>query len=792
MPDATPSPPQVSALVPNAPSATPAPATPAPVAEVAAAYAEPISPATAKRFPHLKTFTGHILIGGRTTQVVLAGVGPADDPTRWQPAGLAVFQKRGARWERSHALGAFDLRRDGRDGRPYRASAVDVGVDAEKGLAFATFVFTSGASPRMTASYRLDGERLAVELGALKPSDRQEPGTTPWSMRLRATGISHLVPPTDEYGPMRGTPYLVRYRGDDVIALIGHRPFDVDDAVAETTLTPARAPGVKATPEGFDLLIGRQAAARVGARHAQIRACAAALKLSAGACKEQVPTGEATLTLASDDVGGAQVAQPVYVFDADGRVRAYTALFAGESMTVAMPAASPLRLADTRSGRMFAGLEPWTPDPGKAATLALPPRSSGRVRVNAPAHGGAAVLTLNRLDQPRGEGAVLEIVAPAGTRRLSPATFLVESWPLELRLVAGGYAAELSTGGEGTFCSFRMQVRDGRPAEYECPKTTYTTGIPGADAARLADLATLTPAAAVARWQRLLGVSLVAVDQPAGSGGAVYALRAVDPDSGMELSFAPATKELAERWAETPEAKSDEPLPAFAALVRGSDANQGVLELSCPVDGMAPFEYDFLAQQLKPDALRLFGCMHGSVQTEWLELVGRMTGRRGSAYALTAVPALEGLVHGAFYPRLALPADASGTPASAAWVGALRAGRHVLGAGASVEVKAWERPGANHHILTVDVATTPEIRARHLVVYTERGQLLKKALEPRAPTTQTQKVDITLPHGAQFIRIELRGTARRASVSQLFDRGAGVLLATTNFLDVRPARGTPP
>ena len=69
------------------------------------ALAEPISPATVARFPHLAPFQGLVLLGGSRMQVVLAGVSTsglaslgADE--LWQPGVIAFVERRhdGSGW----------------------------------------------------------------------------------------------------------------------------------------------------------------------------------------------------------------------------------------------------------------------------------------------------------------------------------------------------------------------------------------------------------------------------------------------------------------------------------------------------------------------------------------------------------------------------------------------------------------------------------------------------------------------------------------------------------------------
>jgi hypothetical protein len=759
------------------------------------AYAEPISPATLRMFPHLAELQGHVLLGGRTTQVVLSGVPANGSADPWQSAMVAAYVRQGGAWRPLGALGAVDLR-SGSNGLLYVPVGINLGLDAERGVALASVVYAArgsapGASGKLV-SFRLDavGNILAVQLDETSGA---------WSLRFRSRAASDIAGPEVEVAGQRGSRYLLRYRQAEVAALVLYRPSSVTESTAGTVLEPLREAGGGTRPsrEGFELLLGRNAAARLHARVAALEACLqparAGGKAAAASCETAPAAAVATLTLTlpAGDGGGGDVPQPVHLFDQAGREVSYTALYAGESMALQLPVNQPLYLADTRLGRALGDGTPVLLAPGDAPVVALPQRAAGRLTVALEASDAApAIVTLHRLDAPGGDAYDLGGKIPAGALRLGPTTYWVTRPRVELAVVAGSYQVEARSGDAGGACSARVAVpRDGSAiASCALSRGPALEGDAGIDV----DLASGDWPIASQAMRRALGLDWVARRAgEATSQGAIPALAVADPGTGLTLQYLPAPASLAAAWArESRAARGGDVLARFAAFARGSGATggerSGLLELGCPSPGVDLAEYETLARRLDVDAVRLFGCREGLASTELMALYARLHVRRQGRLLLTSVSALDLAAVGPYYPRLVLD---RGTPPAATAEGllaGLRTRNYTLSSGALVRIgrlsAAAAKAGRRRLTVEVDMAVDPDIRVRELLIHTEAGQVHREPLgESAAQNTPPRRLDLEIPEGSRWIRAELRGASRRFAASQLFDRSGGLLLSTTTF-----------
>jgi hypothetical protein len=686
-------------------------------------------------------------------QVVLAGVAPEEDGRGWQAAVLAAFERHGEQWRRVVALGAMDLAPVAAADARLRAVGVDVGVDAARELAFASFVYGEPGGRRALITYRLDGrDRLSLVFDDMTPS-----ATPPlWKARLRSDEAGDVAGPA---GPA-GLGYVVRTSARDAAALVGYRPFAVARERGETTLTPVVGATVQRPPvEGLELLLGRGAGLAAPGRAASLERClgdatragaakgrplvlgdTAKLDLTSG-CAPLPGLGQLTVAVGEDDAGRSESPQPVFVFGSDGIPVAYAALFAGESATAAL-APGAYRLADTLSGRLLLGRDGAAPAALAAdatVRVELAPRQSGRVRLTAPG-GGPAVVVVQRFDRSAADAGVIAPPPPERASALGGGAFLVHRWPFELTLLTGGYDMQVASGPRGAFCRVRWVVREGQPQEVICPKAPVDAGA-SPDAWTFADLAfdgtaygdpnTYKTAAGV-DWLVAPAGSPQAADLAQARNGWLPGLRVEDPATGQALSLVPATPNLRAGWREATRRHPPDPLGAFARFVRERNAS-GLLELSCPPPGASP---DELARQLKrlaPDALRVVGCATGPATTDVLAVVGQVTAQRGSPLLLTAVPALDYAPYGPYLPRLTLrTADLGRQSPLAGFVQALKRGRYGVGSGAALAVSDPVAKSADEVQVTVEYALAAGVTARYVDVYTERGLLRRHMLPPTA------------------------------------------------------------
>lgn len=796
--------------VPPSPPPPPIPAAKTPPPQ---ALAEPISPATASRFPHLAQYQGHVLLAGPDIQVVLAGVPPRALVTPWRPAILAAFLRSAGddnAWTMQRALGAVDLRNSA--GPDFQPLAVDLGTDPEQGAAFATFIYAveSQKTLRQLVTYKLDVEsgRLALAFDDYAEGENPTKAAHKWHVRLRADGAEFIVPKATEWGGLKGQSHLVAYAGADVLGLVAYRAFRAEVPAAaggdQAMELQPQSTGKELQPiEGYEFLLRRAAAAKTLRRVDDVRECLhGAFRPKALprpearhawilGCGTDAPKTALALSSPAKDIGGATVSQPVFVFASDGSMLQYTALYAGETQELDLPHSVSLQLADTAQGRLLGDLEPFLLSRGERKAIELPTRPSGRLRLDLSGDKAAAVLSVRRLDARAGEDGVLSLeTAGATAAKLDHGSWLVKGWPVQLDLVKGAYEIEVARGDQGIFCRLRVRVRPGEPVARRCAKSSAED-----KGAFYADLsfagANLEPriygAALGVDWMaRPLTVeTLRAVAKNPRDEQLLPVLRAVDEATGVPLQLIPGTPALAQRWARVKPAMAQEVLPAFARMAR-AEARGAVLELGCPGRGVSLFEYELMAKRLVPDALRLFGCDGEATDAERLDLWTRLSVARREPIILTAASELD-RPGGLRFPRLALVEVGEGQDQMRHLLSSLAGNRVTISAGARVEIlglAASDKSGAAAKArgprtveATLRVVPTGTHAPVAVVLYTGSGMVKQESLALLNGPTDV-KSTFVLPDGALWLRAEV-STVPKGNGS---DKAR--ILATTGFVVV--------
>lgn len=718
------------------------------------AYAEPISPQTVQRFKHLKPYQGHLVLGGATLQVVLAGV-PAKEPAAgWQPAVLAVFELRDGYFQRSAALAGLDLNPLG-DAVLFPIG-VDLGTEKTAKLAFVTQVYAASEPKvgKQAMTWRFDAEQatLAMVMGEFGGAALKAPkGGHKWKIRLKGDGAGTVI----------GKGYWQRFADADVVTFFPYRHLNA--AATATSLELEPKPNEGSTLDGFELLLGRDAAGRTLARAASLEDCLFGTQKPRKPLKEEAKLGwilacqvsgmKATLRLVPSAADQSAALRPVYVFSGDGVPLLYTALDGSKDSTdLLLPVSGETyQLADTRHGRVVPGTTVIAPVDGQTKTVEVPALPSGLLRIAPGTSKAAAILTVRRFDRDGGSDAGIVAAGDGDSQlRLAKDRLLIRSWPADLELEAGGYQLTLSRGGDGTLCAFKTQIQANRRVVLACDKGKA----PGAKDAP--DQTYLDLAAAegrdlpLASMRQALGVDLLAepVDETGGRAAPLRVLRFEDDATGTVISFVPATAALAGRWEKQRKGLSHEDLTTrFVRLVRG-EGGPGIVELGCPGPGTSGFDYELLVQRVQPDAVRLFGCAGEARDGEWLALYDRLAASRRQPYLLTPESGLRATQSQP--PRLLLrsaPKTLQQKPETL--IRALLYGAYEIRAGGGVSLtKVTRTPKTG---MVADVAFEAESPAAMLALYGENGLIKEEKV------AASGQVSIPL-RGAEtsWLRAELR------------------------------------
>ena len=706
--------------------------------------AEPVSPQSVQRFPHLRPFIGHILLATPNLQVVLTGVAALTEPSPWQRAVEAVFVRQGQGWQAHAAWSGLDLRGPGVQEprqmpgsflygapkqpavQPWHALSVDIGRSEDPAAAYASFIFgrdSMGEKSPWVVTWRLgaSGDRLSVTFEASSPTGgapaKDATGVSGWLLRLHGHAALDLMAQS-RVAAGDSAAFAVRHGVNSSAAILGYQ---------ELALVPGAEPllGAKAESplpllDGYEFLLTAPAEATAWGRSALIHSClhgvdeprrfpTAAAKLDwLDSCIPQVKTGTVLLTMAADEKAPGLV-MPVYIFAANGRLLQAVMLGSNQrQLSVSLPPGSGYLLADTPAGRRIAATQPFAVTAGTVTAVALPPRPVGQLEVSwSPTKSAAARIIVESTtgddSSDRVEGGPVDdgphdpIAAQAPVQvRLSSNSWIVNRPRFRSSLLAGHYRVTVLNHG-GVICQQHVEVASGRVYELSCPAVVPLSW---PRVLALADLSLPSdgPPAGAETVRPLLaqtlGVSMLGVDDAPGlepdhgtaKAGEVNRLPVLRvSDAGQSLYFWPTTASLTKRWDLALRQAPVNPLQRFARFLQDEQAG-GVIELGCPAPGQSLREYTLLVEQFKPTAVRLIGCRSSVASTaEWLSLWAQLAAHALPPLLLTtdATAAIEA---GRPFPPL-LSFEASLAPESPALAAGLPDRRFNVSLGATAALR---------------------------------------------------------------------------------------------------------
>ena len=822
-----------------------------PVAD-SAIIAEPVSPQSVLRFPHLRPFIGHILLATANLQVVLTGVAALAEPSPWQRAVEAVFVRQGQGWQAHAAWSGLDLRAEPRQVeapplqgppkqpaiQPWHALSVDIGRSEDPAAAYASFIFgrdSMGEKSPMVVTWRLgaSGDRLSVTFEASNPTGRSPPkeatAVSAWRLRLHGQGALDLIAPS-RVAVGEPAAFALHYGVNSSAAILGYQKL-VFSPGAEPVLG-AKAESPRPLLDGYEFLLTPPAVATAWARSALIRSClqgvdeprrfpTAAAKLDwLDSCAPQVKTGAVLLTMAEDEKAPGLV-MPVYVFAANGQLQQALMLGANQrQLSVSLPPGSGYLLADTPAGRRIAATQPFAVTAGTVVTVALPPRPVGQLEVSWPPTKSAAARII--VESTTGDDSSDHVVGgpvadgphdPSASQaplqeRLSSRAWMVNRPLFRSSLLAGHYRVTVLNHGS-VICQQHAEVTPGRLYALSCPAVVP---LPWPRVLSLADLSlpsdgtatgaeTVRPLLAQALGVSVLGVngaSSLEPDHGTAKATGVSSLPMLSvSDAGQSLYFWPTTASLTKRWDLALRQTPVNRLQRFARFLQDEQAG-GVIELGCPAQGQSLREYTVLVEQFKPTALRLIGCRSSVASTaEWLSLWAQLAAQASPPLLLTA-DANAAIEAGRPFPPL-LSFEALLAPESPTLAAGLLDHRFNISLGATATLRGLvpaRRDGSKEanvipgvFDLTFSLFLIKASQQLELTVFTEHGKI-KRALLPTA-TTGSQLVSVAgLKLGkAAWLRVEVHGKPAGPQAAPAGEAQGDTLLAATQFVSISSLRG---
>lgn len=740
------------------------------------AYAKPITPDVVRGFPHLESFEGHFLIGHQTLQAVIAGVPSTTDKSPWQPSILRVFTLEN-RWKTSSAFGSLSISQNTLQPSPSPAVSIDAGASQDGKLAWVQIIYRPLGR---VGSDKIVRYEVSVDAAAVRV---RFPGNqSAWALKFGRGRGAYLLNKQEVHGGLEGHLFFSRYFDHESFYMLSYRPFLHKAELGEDIFKPerSRSSSQARSMEGYEFWFGIRESQGILWRLFAMKQCILGRESDLAGCMIKVPYGSASIKLSEADAGGKSLPLPMHVVDDSGQSILYAPLLAGEQIMLKLPTGREYSLSGSRRGKGWPTIGKIKPIVGQGVEVEIPPRFLGKASVSIRSDQEQAILQVTSLERAKGE----RVLFPEGSSPqnifLSPNSVLVKEWPATIALLEGEYELVLVRSGSEQLCKKRFTIDSRRQVDIECVPEAPSANrlVMTVDADLATPAGTMTPAER-RDFARVFGLQWLAGSAFEETPNTLPTRYANEAGTGLVL-----------RWLGPSDQLDREPTYLSNDIVQFSkwvSLNAGFTEMSCPGPGMSLFDYKQRLLRFKPNAARVFGCRLGAGQDALLSVLGEVIQQSGRNIYLTPVSTLDFLNFGGGYGHLRIQQPK--IEDSNALIKALELGNYIFAAGADVRLKSiTEAKGSGRsnkvYEMTVRLEVDKFVRARRLVVYSERGVVHRQLLTEQESDVNTIKFEVPWRHSDKYVRIEVRGSGQSGSVSRLFDRGDGVHLSSTNFIPV--------
>jgi hypothetical protein len=665
-----------------------------------------------------------------------------------------------------------------------------------------------------------------------------------WPVKFVETIGSTITGPQEVTARFRGSLYVQCYLDNQVFGFVSSRPFDVKEQSGDIKMTfDSYSENTARRPEIFDIFFGSRASSILLAESRSLFEC---IHGSSGVdfrsksvtdaltalsdCQRNRSSSFLTLGSREASLQHGTIPYPLYIFNQRKKSLLYLALKPGSAFRLPLPRDDLIYLSSQRSGtswdnRAFAGkltvkgletlqkpksrsedstvvINPRAVPIDNSIDVTIPARRQAEIEIH-PATLTPSILMVEALDAPRGSDSRVISASGEEIQRLSRNTFLSRG-KVRLTLFAGRYRALLITTRTGIVCDLPINARYGRKRKHRCPKSQTTVQ----SAASQYVSGNLGPIMGM-KEELLLGAT-----------GSLF-WSEHDSDLSKEVKAKKSYQELSPKNSQsslnivtTPVEIGDRPILRVWHDAKDKDAIQkrlpdsgpqdlqklkldfpnSIVELMCISPGMNLQEFRQILNRWQPDAIQVFGCGQGELQDSLLNLVADFHRRSDRQLLLTPVGWFDTWAWNGFIPQMKLKPRHVSPLNSDNWWKAVHSGDFSLSAGALIESIAARRiipdtlPSDGLKPITVELAITlshlPHFKPRVLLIYSE-FELVKKKLLFDLVADGTQIItNLSMSADTKWIQVVVRGSGMGQSVSQLFSRGSGYLMAASNFLPV--------
>ena len=698
--------------------------------DLSSSEALPISPLTVKKFRHLESFQGQLLIEDGYHHLVVAGI-PPNNKQKWIDGVLAAFVRVEGGWRRVGLFHQLQFQVTSGSGEDY-FFPIALMTDLTKKGATLSMVLQSKNFRGLKAALLFKttdivGE-FSVSLEAPKNSDK------PLALKAR------LLPKGSRgfflYEKEKKALGATLYKGSEIFSLYSNQRglSSFDKSTFNLSYPVFKASSF------LSLAFGKGPHVHLPYNLEYLHRCL--LKV----CPKKEPPSYVKIISEAVNTKVSSLVHSAFLWDENGNKLGYLWVPQKGHAFLAHFPGSPLKVALQPDG----ALGFLRPKKEALATIVLPKIPSGSLLLEKPEQDVPVRVSFS--GPLRGPLSSKAALPPAED------SFFVTDWPKKWHLPVGYYQVAMVNEHIGLYCVKKIQITEKVPAKITCQPDKGSMSKEGLVKLFAGEKRKITGEQQKKYYATAHLLGEKEEDE-------VKAIRVWNASKSLYVSLYPVTLEQLDNWRSWQRKDSKRPIKALMQF-RDHRAKGAKVEIGCVPDSIGIMELEQTIRRLEPDVVEVFGCGTRPYERALMAaLDGIMLKRKKPLYFSAA----SGFSSSFLEESIHLPRAFKWANSPAKWEDALIDGQYSLSRGVLLSLEKTE----NRDDLLVKVKAFSLVQPVALKIVKGTKVLLKQEMALKDGKWQSR---ISLPSSLKgWYRIEVTGY-------ETTDKKRQILLATSNYL----------